>query len=376
MKRDYYEVLGISRDASENDIKKAYRKLAMDYHPDRNPGNKEAEEKFKEASEAYEVLRDTQKRQQYDRFGHNEGGSGRSGFSGGFDFDLSDALRTFMSEGLFGDFFGSAQGRGNRKQRGGDLQLRLRLTMEEISTGIEKKIKLKRYINCTECDGIGAQRGTSSVTCPYCKGSGEIRQASRSIFGQFVNITTCSHCGGQGKVIAEPCVVCNGDGRVKGERSINVKIPPGVTTGNYISLSGEGHVGPKGGPAGDAIILIEEEEHDLFERHGDDILYHLYLNFTQVALGDQVEVPTLKNSAKLTIPAGTQSGKILRMKGKGIPHLNGNHVGDELVSVHVWTPTKLTETERKLLQELSTSEGMQPPKGDKSIFQKVKDAFL
>ncbi|MBN2008649.1 molecular chaperone DnaJ [candidate division KSB1 bacterium] len=377
MKRDYYEVLGISRDANDNEIKKAYRKLAMEFHPDRNPGNKEAEEKFKEASEAYEVLKDAQKRQRYDRFGHQDAGAGHGGFSGGFDFDLSDALRTFMSEGFFGDFFGgSSRSRGPRQQRGADLQLRLKLTLEEIATGVEKKLKLKRYVRCDECDGSGAQRGTSTITCPYCKGAGEIRQASRSIFGQFVNITTCSHCGGQGQIVAEPCVVCNGDGRVKGERSINVKIPAGVTTGNYISLEGEGHAGPKGGPTGDAIILIEEQEHDLFERHGDDILYHLYVNFSQVALGDQVDVPTLTNKAKLTIPPGTQSGKILRMKGKGIPHLNGYHVGDQLVSVHVWTPSKLSEKEKKLLQELAVCEGLQPPKGDKSFFQKVKDAFI
>lgn len=375
MRRDYYEVLGVPRDASSNDIKKAYRKLAMQYHPDRNPGDKTAEEKFKEASEAYEVLKDPQKRAQYDRFGHEGAAGVRNGFAG-FDFDLSDALRTFMSEGFFSDFFGTSQSRGRRQHRGADLQLRLKLSLEEIATGVEKKIKLRRYVRCNDCNGTGAQRGSSNITCPYCKGAGEIRQSSRSIFGQFVNITTCPHCHGEGSVVAEPCLTCNGEGRVKGERSINVKIPAGVSTGNYISLEGEGHVGKNGGPAGDAIILIEEQEHKLFERHGDDVLYHLYISFSQAALGDKVEVPTLKNKATLNIPAGIQSGKILRLKGKGIPHLNGYHTGDQLVAVHVWTPTKLSEREKKLLVELSNCEGLKPPKGDKSFFQKFKDAIF
>lgn len=377
MKRDYYEVLNISRSASQDEVKKAYRKLAMQYHPDKNPGDKQAEEKFKEVSEAYEILKDPQKRQQYDRFGNTGMRGGFEGFGGGFEFDLSDALRTFMSEGFFGDFFGTSRQRRSRsyKQPGADLKINLKLTLEEIAVGIEKKIKLKKYVRCDDCGGTGASKGSSPVTCQYCKGSGEIRNVSRSIFGQFVNITTCSQCQGEGVVIGNPCSQCGGQGRVKGENTVTVKIPPGVSTGNYLTLSGEGHVGPKNGPAGDAIVLIEEAEHPLFERHGDDILYDLYASFSQVSLGDQVEIPTLNGKAKLHIAPGTQSGKILRMKGKGIPHLNSNRRGDHLVRILVWTPTKLSEKERRLVQQLAECEGMIPPRGDKSFFNKIKDAF-
>ena len=375
---DYYEVLGISRNADANEVKKAYRKLALQYHPDKNPGNKQAEEKFKEVSEAYEVLKDPDKRRRYDQFGHSGIKGGFNGFSG-FDFDLGDALRTFMSEGFgFGDIFGtSSQSRSRRTRiRGSDLQIRLQLSLEEIATGVTKKIKLKRYSKCEACNGSGANNSSSSTVCPLCKGSGEIRQASRTIFGQFINVTTCSECGGEGKVIKDPCVKCYGDGRVKAENSISVDIPAGVATGNYITLRGEGHVGPRGGPSGDAIIIIEEEEHPHFERHGDDILYDLYLSFSQVALGDEVEVPTLNGKARLTIASGTQSGKILRMRGKGIQHLNHHGKGDQLVRVMVWTPTKLSEKEKELFYQLSESDALMPPKGDKGFFRKVKEALF
>ncbi|MBD3290809.1 molecular chaperone DnaJ [candidate division KSB1 bacterium] len=377
MKRDYYEVLGVSKSASSDEIKKAYRKLAMQFHPDRNQGNTEAEEKFKEVSEAYEILKDSQKRQRYDRFGHAGAKGGFEGF-GGFDFDLSDALRTFMSEGFgFGDFFGSTSQRRERQhRRGADLQVRLKLTLEEIANGVTKKIKLKKFKKCDECDGSGAKPGSTPVTCPYCKGTGEIRHASRSIFGQFVNIVSCSQCHGEGTIISDPCNACGGEGRVKAESSVTVKIPAGVSSGNYISLRGEGHIGPKNGPAGDVIVVIEEIEHDLFERHGDDILYDLYLSFSQVALGDQVEIPTLNGRGKLTIAPGTQSGKILRMKGKGIPALNSYRKGDQLVRVVVWTPTKLTEEEKDLFRDLSQFESTKPPTGDRGFFKKVKDAFF
>ncbi|OQX86137.1 molecular chaperone DnaJ [candidate division KSB1 bacterium 4484_87] len=378
MDRDYYDVLGISRDANETEIKKAYRKLALQYHPDKNPGDKEAEEKFKEISEAYEVLKDPEKRRRYDMYGNAGMKGGFEGF-GGFDFDLSDALRTFMSEGFgFGDFFGTStrsQRRASRT-RGADLQIRLKLTLEEIADGVTKKIKLKRYARCEACGGSGAKKGSSSVTCSVCQGSGEIRQVSRTIFGQMVNVTTCSNCGGEGRVIRDKCPVCNGQGRVKEENSISVNIPAGVATGNYITLRGEGHVGPRGGTTGNAIIIIEEEEHPYFERHGDDVLYDLYISFSQAALGDDVEVPTLKGKAKLSIPAGTQSGKILRMRGKGIRHLHNHGYGDELVRILVWTPTKLSEKEKQLFRQLSKMENIRPPKGDKSFFKKIKDALF
>jgi len=378
MARDYYDVLGISKNADANEIKKAYRKLALRYHPDKNPDDSQAGEKFKEVSEAYEVLKDPDKRRRYDQFGKSGLKGGFNGF-GGFDFDLGDALRTFMSAGFgFSDFFsGTNQARNSSARiRGSDLQIRLELCLEEIATGVTKKIKLKRFSQCESCNGSGVKRGKTSAVCPLCRGSGEIRQTSRTIFGQFINVTTCSECGGEGKVIKDPCTSCHGEGRVKKETTISVDIPPGVSTGNYIALRGEGHKGPRGGPAGDAIIIIEEKEHPHFERHGDDILYDLYLSFSQVALGDDVEVPTLNGKARLSIASGTQSGKILRMKGKGIQHLNHHGSGDQLVRVLVWTPTKLSESEKKLFYQLAESDAIRPPEGDKSFFRKVKEALF
>ncbi|HEX9974451.1 MAG TPA: molecular chaperone DnaJ [bacterium] len=378
MAQDYYDVLGLSRNADTNDIKKAYRKLAMQYHPDKNPEDKQAEEQFKIVSEAYEILKDPEKRRRYDQFGQAGMKGGFEGF-GGFDFDLGDALRTFMSAGFgFGDLFGSAGQKGSRRTRtrGSDLQIHLELTLEEIATGVNKKLKLKRYVKCDSCGGNGLKKGSSAATCSLCHGSGEIRQSSRTIFGQFINVTTCAQCNGEGKIIKDPCPKCSGDGRVRTESSINVTIPAGVATGNYLSLRGEGHVGPHGGPAGDAIVLIEEQEHPFFERHGDDILYELYLSFSQVALGDQVEVPTLSGKAGLNIVSGTQTGKILRMRGKGIPHLNQSGKGDQLVRILVWTPTKLSDKEEKLFYQLAECDGIRPPAGDKSFFRKVKEALF
>jgi molecular chaperone DnaJ len=378
MAQDYYEILGVPRNADANDIKKAYRKLALQYHPDKNQGNKQAEEKFKELSEAYEVLKDPEKRRRYDQFGQSGLKGGFNGF-GGFEFDLGDALRTFMSAGFgFSDFFGTssqARSRGARI-RGGDLQIRLELTLEEIATGATKKIKLKRYVKCRDCDASGLKKGSSQQNCPLCHGSGEIRQTSRTIFGQFINVTTCSQCGGEGRVIKDPCPTCYGEGRIKEDGTISVTIPAGVTAGNYINLRSEGHCGPRGGAAGDAIVLIEEKEHEFFERHNDDILYELYLSFSQIALGDEVEVPTLNGKARLSIASGTQSGKILRMRGKGIPHLNHSGKGDQLVRVLAWTPTKLSEQEKKIFYQLAECDGIRPPTGDKSFFRKVKEALF
>jgi molecular chaperone DnaJ len=375
--RDYYEILGVQRDASTEEIKKAYRKLAMEYHPDRNPGDKSAEEKFKELAEAYEVLKDPEKRSRYDRFGHSGLKEGFTGFPD-FGFDLADALRTFMSEGFgFGDFFdlGRRSTRA-RNRRGRDLQLKLKLTLEEIATGVQKKIKLKKWVLCESCRGSGAAPGTSSTTCYQCHGTGEVRQVSQSLFGQFINITTCPRCHGEGKTLKEACKACNGEGRVQGEKIITVEIPAGVSTGNYLTVRGEGNVGPKGGPAGDVIIFIEESEDKNFERHGDDIIYNLPLSFSQVALGADIEVPTLNGRAKLHIPPGTQSGKILRMRGKGIPHLHSHGRGDQLVRVVVWTPTKLTAKERKIFEELEKSENCRPPQGDRGFISKIKDAIF
>jgi molecular chaperone DnaJ len=377
-KRDYYEVLGVQKSANEEEIKKAYRKLAMEHHPDRNPGDTQSELKFKEIAEAYEILRNPQKRQTYDRFGHGGLKGGFEGF-GAADFDLADALRTFMSEGFgFGDIFGMGRGwsGGSRRRRGSDLQIKLKLSLEDIAAGVQKKIKLKKLTTCDECGGTGAAAGAGLLECSNCRGSGEVRQVSQSLFGQFVNITACPTCRGEGKVVREPCLACDGGGRKRGDSTVSVEIPAGVASGNYLTLRGEGNVGPNGGPTGDVIVLIEEEEHEYFQRHGDDILYNLPLSFHQVALGDDLEVPTLNGKAKLHFQAGTQTHKILRMRGKGIPHLHSNGRGDQLVRIVVWTPTKLSANDKKLLQELADSEHFGPPKNDRGFFKKMKEAIF
>ena len=387
-KRDYYEVLGVGRSASTDEIKKAYRKMAMQYHPDRNPGNKDAEEKFKEAAEAYEVLGEPEKRRRYDQFGH-EGmrGTDFRGFT-----DINDIFSTFgdifgggFGGSIFDEMFGGGQTRARSRSGaaapGSDLKVRLKLTLEEIATGIEKRLKLKKWKTCETCRGTGTSSSRGLTTCPVCNGSGEIRQISRSVFGQFVNITTCSNCQGEGKVIKEPCATCRGEGRVQGESTIKVNIPAGVGEGNYIPLRGEGNVGRRGGPAGDVIVVIEEEPHPLFTRNGDDAVLDLLLGFPEAALGAEIEVPTLTGRAKLKIDPGTQSGRILRMRDKGIPRLNSFGRGDQLVRVNVWVPTTLTPQERQLLKQLSQSENITPKEGDKSanseksFLGRVKKAF-
>jgi molecular chaperone DnaJ len=361
MKRDYYDILGVQKNADSDEIKRAYRQLAMKYHPDRNPGNKEAEEKFKEAAEAYEVLNDSEKRARYDRYGH-EGLRGGDGGFGGFDFDLSDALRTFMEGfGGFGDFFGSGRARSG-PEKGNDLQIHIQLTLQEVATGIEKKIKIKRMALCKQCGGTGARSAAGMKTCPMCHGTGQIKQVSRTFLGQFVNVSTCRQCAGEGKIISDPCPDCNGQGRKKVESTIQVDIPAGVATGNYLTLRGEGDAGPRQGKAGDLYVVIEEKEDAHFERHGDDVLHSLTISITQAVLGDEVEVPTLTGKAKLYIDPGTQSGKILRMRGKGIPHLHGNGSGDQLVRIQVWIPTKLSKQTKELFQQLEGQKELFPEK--------------
>ena len=381
-KRDYYEILGVDRAATEDDVKKAYRKLAVQYHPDKNPGNKSAEEKFKEISEAYEVLRDPHKKSKYDQFGHAGVDGGAGGF-GGYDFqgfDLSDALRTFMRDFAgFEDVFGGG-GTATRLraevQRGEDLQIRLKLTLEEIAAGTEKKIKIKSIQKCSTCGGSGAEKGTSKKVCPRCQGSGEQRQVRRSLFGQFVNITPCSQCQGEGYIVEKPCPTCMGQGRSKGESTINVRIPAGVAAGNYIPIQGAGNAGPKGGPSGNVFVFIDEEEHPLFRRREDDIIFELPLSFPQAALGAEVEIPLLvEGKANLKIPAGTQSGKVFRLRGKGIPRLHRGGKGDQLVRVTVWVPNNLNSDEKKLLKELSAKENLQPPPPGKSFVDKLRDVL-
>ncbi len=385
-KRDYYEVLGVDKNADTNSIKKAYRHLALKYHPDRNPDTPGAEENFKEATEAYEVLKDQDKRARYDQFGHagvDPSMAGSGGFGGGFGgFDLSDALRAFMRDfgggSDFSDFFGGGGGRrrGPRgSERGTDLQVRLKLTLEEIADGVKKTIRVKRMDKCDVCNGTGARKSGSVKSCQTCGGAGEVRRVSNSIFGQIVNVTVCPTCHGEGRIITEPCETCRGDGRIRGEKTISVNIPSGVSTGNYITLRDQGDVGRRGGSRGDLIVIIEEIEHDIFVRNDLDILMDLTISFPQAALGDSVEVPTLKGKSKIKIPQSLQSGKILRLKGKGISHVRGSVKGDQLVRVHVYTPEKLTNAERKLINQLAGLDNIAPPVHSGGIFRRMKEAF-
>ncbi len=385
-KRDYYEVLGVPRNATQEEIKKAYRKLAMQYHPDRNPGDKEAEEKFKEAAEAYEVLSDPEKRRRYDQFGH-EGMRGT-------DFreytDINDIFNAFrdifggsgFGGSIFDEFFGGGtQTRSRRSssvQRGSDLRVKLKLILEEIATGVTKKIKIKRYKKCSTCNGSGAEKSGGYRTCPVCNGSGEIRHVSRSVFGQFVNITTCSNCGGEGKVISDPCRICGGEGRVQDEATVSVDIPAGVSTGNYLTIRGEGNAGRRGGPSGDLIVVIEELPHELFQRQGDDIIYELELSIPEAVLGGEIEVPTLTGKARLKLEPGLSPGKILRMKGKGLPNLNTKKQGDQLIVVNLYVPSKISQHEKEIIQSLMNSPNFKPiqrTKKSKNIFEHFKDIW-
>ncbi len=388
VKRDFYEVLGLGRNASPDEIKKAYRQMAMKYHPDRNAGNKEAEEKFKEAAEAYEVLSDPEKKQRYDQYGHD----GLRGTNYRDFTDINDIFNTFgdvfsgsFGGSIFDEVFGGGQRARHRSsaqhgQPGSDLRVRLSLTLEEIASGIEKKIKVKRQKKCDVCSGSGAKSSSGKSTCTQCGGSGELRQVSRSMFGQFVNITTCPNCEGEGRIVKDPCTACRGEGRVQGESTIKVTVPAGVMEGNYIPLEGQGNAGRRGGPAGDLIVVIEEEPHPQFKRNGDDIIYDLWIGYPMAAIGGDVEIPTLTGKAKLAIDPGTPAGRLLRMRERGIPHLNKYGRGDELVRVNVWVPTKLNSKEKELLRDLSTCEHVTPSEeerrnNDRSFFEKVKDVF-
>lgn len=387
-KRDFYEILGVGRNATQEQIKKAYRQMAMKYHPDRNAGSKEAEGKFKEAAEAYEVLGDPEKKQRYDQYGHE----GLRGTNYRDFHDINDIFSTFsdvFSGGFGGSIFDEMFTGGQRSRRrssaqhgqpGSDLRVRLSLTLEEIASGVEKKIKIKRQKKCDICNGSGAKTSSGKSTCPQCGGSGELRQVSRSMFGQFVNITTCPSCDGEGRIVKDPCSNCRGEGRVQGESTIKVNVPAGVMEGNYIPLQGQGNAGRRGGPAGDLIVVIEEEQHQHFKRNGDDIIYELWIGYPVAALGGEVEIPTLTGKAKLTIDQGTPGGRMLRMREHGIPHLNNYGRGDELVRVNVWVPAKLNDKEKELLRSLSNCEHVNPSEEDRlnterSFFDKVKDVF-
>lgn len=378
-KRDFYEVLGIERGADLDAVKKAYRQLALQYHPDRNPGDAKAEERFKEVNEAYEVLKDPQKRAAYDQFGHAgvdpSAGAPGGGFGGGFAFDLGDALRAFMREFGGYDFFGEERGGGRaRDRRGGNRQIRLALTLEEVAAGTSKKVRVTKLVPCATCQGKGSASG-KTTTCDVCGGSGQIRRVQRSFFGQMVNVTACERCRGEGELVESPCGTCGGDGLVQGHETVTVDIPPGVMEGNYMTLRGHGDAGRRGGAAGDLIVIFTEKAHPVFERHGRDIVADLPIHPHQAVLGAKVEVATLGGKVRMEIPPGVQSGKILRLRGKGIPGLEGREPGDQLVRVIVVTPTRPGPEERKLFEQLAKLHGEEQPKLQKGFFERMRDAF-
>lgn len=387
-KRDYYEVLSVSKSASGEEIKKAYRKLALQYHPDRNPGDSEAEEKFKEAAEAYDVLSNEEKKARYDRFGHAgmSGAAGGGGFNGG-GMNMDDIFSHFGDifggggGGGFSDFFGGGGGaRGGRNNRGSNLRVKLKLTYAEMANGVNKKIKVKKHVGCTTCGSSGAKDKNAVQTCQTCGGSGQVRRVTNTFMGQMQTVSPCPTCEGQGTTITNKCTSCKGEGRVYGEETISIDVPAGVQDGMQLSMGGRGNAGERGGPAGDLIILIEEEKHAELTRDGNDVQYVLSISFPDAVFGTQIEVPTIDGRAKIKIPPGTQSGKIFRLKGKGFPDINGYGKGDQLVLVKIWTPTELTEEERAAIETLrkSQSSNIEPgeeAKKEKSFFDKISDFF-
>ncbi|MEO6940597.1 MAG: molecular chaperone DnaJ [Candidatus Kapaibacterium sp.] len=362
MKRDYYEILTVEKSASVEEVKKAYRKLALQYHPDRNPDDASAEDKFKEATEAYEVLSDQTKRARYDQFGHQgvrQNDFGHYQNSNDIFSHFADIFGGMAGGSIFDQFFGGGgqqRSASDGSERGSDLQLRMALTLEEIATGVEKTIKVKHLRACTTCSGSGAKKGSAVETCTTCSGIGQVRQVRSMGFGQFVNVTTCPTCNGAGRTIKERCPTCNGEGRKQDESTLKVNIPAGVSDGNYLTLSGQGHAGRRGGAPGDAIVIIQEAQHALFVRDGDDVVLNLEITFPQAALGAEVEVATLTGHSLLKIQSGTQPGTLLRMRDKGIPHLNRGGKGDQLVRVQVVTPKRLTKEEKQLIEQLSKTE--------------------
>jgi molecular chaperone DnaJ len=383
-KRDYYDVLGVSRGADAEEIKKAYRKMAIKYHPDKNPGDKQAEENFKEAAEAYEVLSNAEKKARYDQFGHAANAHSASGGGyGGGGMNMEDIFSQFGD--IFGGgspfdgFFGGGRqgGGGRRVQRGSNLRIKVRLTLEEIANGTEKKIKVNKQVACKTCDGTGAKDRSSVQTCKTCGGAGAVRRVTNTILGQMQTTSTCPTCNGEGTVITAKCTVCHGEGVVRDEELISINIPAGVSEGMQLSMSGKGNAAPRGGVPGDLIILIEEIPHETLKRDGNNIIYDLHISFVDAAIGTSVEVPTIDGKAKIKIDPGTQGGKILRLKAKGVPEVNSYHRGDQLVHVNIWTPKALSREERELLEKLQSSPNFKPSPGknEKSFFEKMKEYF-
>ncbi len=376
-KRDYYEVLGVTRTASKEELKKAYRQLAMKYHPDKNQGDKDAEEKFKEAAQAYEVLSDDTKRQRYDQYGH--AGVSGAGSSNGYNMTMDDIFSHFGD--IFGGFnnfsgFGGSS-RQARVNKGANLRIKVKLNLQEIALGTEKKLKVKKYIPCDACSGTGASDGKSFSSCQTCHGTGVVTRITNSFFGQVQTASTCPHCNGDGKTITNKCTKCYGEGIVSSEDVVSVRLPAGVAEGMQLTVTGKGSAARRGGVAGDLIILIEEEQHPELIRQDNDLLYHLFVSFPDAVLGTVVDVPTVEGKAKVKVDPGTQPGKILRLRGKGLPDVNGYNHGDLLVYINVWVPTTVTKDERKQLEKLQKSESFipRPTKEEKSFFERVKNYF-
>ncbi len=385
-KRDYYEILELSKNATAEEIKKAYRQKALKYHPDKNPGDTEAEEKFKESAEAYEVLSNPEKKARYDRYGHAGLGNGGGGYGGGFGGGM--CMEDIFSQ--FGDIFGGAFGggfggggfsggasRGRRVNKGSNLRIKVKLTLEEILKGVEKKIKVSKYISCKSCKGNGSKEGNSFRTCSTCNGSGRVTRVTNTFLGQMQTTSSCPSCGGEGQIITEKCNTCFGNGIVKDEEVITINIPAGVGEGMQMSMSGKGNAAARGGVPGDLIVLIEEIRHEHLIRDGNNLLYDHYISFPEAALGTTIEVPTLEGKARIKIEPGTQSSKVLRLKGKGLPSVNAYGRGDLLVNINVWTPQNISKEEKQILEKLAKSDSFvpKPQKTDKSFFERMKDYF-
>ncbi len=375
---DYYATLGVARDAADEEIKRAYRKQAMTYHPDRNNGSLEAEEKFKSITEAYDVLRDPAKRATYDRYGE----AGLRGGAGGFHHvDLSEALSIFMRDlgglgglGSCGDLFGTAGARGAGPKTGSDIRLSLELTLAEVATGIERTVSVKLLRECERCASTGAEPGTTATICTTCVGSGEVRRAQRSFFGQVISVAPCSTCAGEGTVVASPCKKCRGEGRIRGEKQVLVRVPAGVATGQYMTMRGVGNVGPRGGPRGDILVVFEVEEDSRFERDGEDLYTEILVTYPQLALGANVEVPMVTGTVTLQVPAATQSGQVFNLRGRGLPRINSSSMGDLHVRLQLWTPDNLSAEESEFIRQLSEVQQVPAPR-PKGLWSKLKESL-